>query len=94
MMLMVLIYAYATGVFSSRKIAKNLHEDVAFRYLAAENFPTHRTICDFRLRHPGHAGGELEEDVASRERLRRKWDSLPTRRGRLNASSRRLESGR
>lgn len=51
MMLKVLIYAYATGVFSSRKIAKKLEEDVAFRILAADNFPQHRTICDFRKRH-------------------------------------------
>ena len=51
MMLKVLIYAYATGVFSSRKIAKKLEEDVAFRVLAADNFPQHRTLCDFRKRH-------------------------------------------
>lgn len=51
MMLKVLIYAYASGVFSSRKIAKKLEEDVAFRVLAADNFPQHRTICDFRKRH-------------------------------------------
>lgn len=48
MMLKVLIYAYATGTFSSRKIAKKLEEDVAFRMLGAGNFPGHRTICDFR----------------------------------------------
>ena len=51
MMLKVLIYGYATGVFSSRKIAKKLEEDVAFRVLGADNFPQHRTICDFRKRH-------------------------------------------
>ncbi len=51
MMLKVLVYAYASGVFSSRKIAKKLEEDVAFRVLAADNFPQHRTICDFRKRH-------------------------------------------
>ncbi len=51
MMLKVLIYGYATGVFSSRKIAKKLEEDVAFRLLAADNFPQHRTLCDFRKRH-------------------------------------------
>ena len=51
MMLKVLIYAYATGVFSSRKIAKKLEEDVAFRVLAADNFPQHRTLCDFRKAH-------------------------------------------
>lgn len=48
MMVKVLVYAYATGVFSSRKIAKKLEEDVAFRVLGAGNFPAHRTICDFR----------------------------------------------
>ena len=51
MMLKVLIYGYATGVFSSRKIARKLEEDVAFRVLAANNFPQHRTLCDFRKRH-------------------------------------------
>ena len=51
MMVKVLIYAYATGVFSSRAIARKLEEDVAFRVLAAENFPQHRTICEFRRRH-------------------------------------------
>lgn len=51
MMVKVLLYAYASGVFSSRKIARRLHEDVAFRVLGAENFPAHRTICDFRAQH-------------------------------------------
>ena len=51
MMVKVLVYGYASGVFSSRKIAKKLHEDVAFRVLAAGNFPKHRTICDFRALH-------------------------------------------
>ena len=51
MMLKVLIYGYATGVFSSRVLSRKLEEDVAFRVLAAENFPNHRTICEFRRRH-------------------------------------------
>ena len=51
MMVKVLVYAYASGVFSSRKIARKLHEDVAFRVLGANNFPKHRTICDFRALH-------------------------------------------
>jgi len=51
MMVKVLVYAYATGVFSSRKIARKLHEDVAFRVLAADNFPAHRTIREFRALH-------------------------------------------
>lgn len=51
MMLKVLVYAYVSGVFSSRKIARKLEEDLAFRVLAAGNFPKHRTICEFRKRH-------------------------------------------
>lgn len=47
MMVKVLVYCYATGVFSSRKIARKLHEDVAFRVLAAGNLSPHRTIRDF-----------------------------------------------
>ena len=51
MMVKVLVYGYATGVFGSRKIAKKLHEDVALRVLGAGNFPAHRTISDFRAFH-------------------------------------------
>lgn len=51
MMVKVLVYAYATGVFSSGKIERRLHEDLAFRLLGAGNFPRHRTICDFRAFH-------------------------------------------
>ena len=51
MMVKVLVYGYATGVFSSRKIARKLHEDVALRVLAAGNFPAHRTIREFRAFH-------------------------------------------
>lgn len=51
MMLKVLIYAYATGVFSSRKIARKLEEDVAFRILGAGNFPAHRSLRRFRQDH-------------------------------------------
>jgi len=51
MMLRVLLYAYAVGVYSSRKIERRIHEDIAFRYLAAGNFPDFRTINTFRKRH-------------------------------------------
>lgn len=56
MMVKVIVYAYATGVFSSRKIARKLHEDLAFRVLAARNFPAHRTISDFRAFHLNELG--------------------------------------
>ncbi len=51
MMLKVLLYAYSTGVFSSRKIAAKLETDVAFRVLGAGLFPDFRTLCRFRTRH-------------------------------------------
>jgi transposase len=51
MLLKVLVYAYASGVFSSRKIARKLEEDVAFRVLGAGNFPDHRTVSRFRQEH-------------------------------------------
>lgn len=51
MMLKVLLFAYATGIQSSRKIAKKLEQNVAFRYLAANQQPDFRTISDFRKDH-------------------------------------------
>ena len=51
MMVKVLLYAYCTGVASSRKIEKRLCEDIAFRVLAANNTPDFRTISDFRKDH-------------------------------------------
>ena len=47
----VLLYGYCTGVASSRRIAQRLHEDIAFRVLAANNTPDFRTISDFRKDH-------------------------------------------
>ena len=51
MMVKVLLYAYCVGVPSSRRIAARLHEDIAFRVLAANNTPDFRTISDFRKEH-------------------------------------------
>ena len=51
MMVKVLLYGYRTGVASSRRIANRLHEDIAFRVLAANNRPDFRTVSDFRKDH-------------------------------------------
>jgi len=51
LMVKVLLYAYCVGVYSSRRIAGKLEEDVAFRVLGVGNFPDFRTISDFRKRH-------------------------------------------
>ena len=51
MMTKILFYAYCNGIQSSRKIEKKQYEDIAFRYLAVNNFPNFRTISDFRKDH-------------------------------------------
>jgi transposase len=51
MMIRLLLYGYATGVYSSRKIQTRTFEDVAFRYLSGDQHPDHATIAEFRKRH-------------------------------------------
>ena len=51
MMVKVLLFGYCTGVASSRRLALRLHEDIAFRVLAANNTPDLRTVSDFRKDH-------------------------------------------
>ena len=49
-MLGLLIYGYATGVYSSRRIEAATHESIAFRYIAANEQPDHDSLCTFRKR--------------------------------------------
>lgn len=51
MMLKVLLYGYAVGVRSSRKLEERLGSDVRFMYLAGQARPDHKTISEFRRRH-------------------------------------------
>jgi transposase len=46
----LLIYGYATGTFSSRKIERATHDSVAFRFIAANTHPDHDTLASFRRR--------------------------------------------
>jgi transposase len=46
----LLFYGYATGVFSSRKLEQATHDSVAFRFIAADTHPDHDTIATFRKR--------------------------------------------
>lgn len=50
MLLGLLIYGYATGVFSSRKLERATYDSVAFRFIAANDHPDHDTIAAFRRR--------------------------------------------
>jgi transposase len=49
-MLGLLIYGYATGVYASRRIEAATHDSIAFRYIAANTYPDHDSLCTFRRR--------------------------------------------
>jgi len=49
-LLAILVYGYATGVFSSRKLERASYDSVAFRYIAAGTHPDHDTLATFRRR--------------------------------------------
>src|SRR6201746_1953767 len=50
LLLGLIIYGYATGVFSSRNLERATHDSVAFRFIAANEHPDHDTIAAFRRR--------------------------------------------
>ena len=50
LLLGLLVYGYATGVFSSRKLERATYDSVAFRFIAANEHPDHDTIAAFRRR--------------------------------------------
>src|SRR5688572_14288061 len=50
LLLGVLFYGYATGVFSSRKLEQATYDSIAFRYIAANTHPDHDTLAAFRKR--------------------------------------------
>lgn len=51
MMVRLLLYGYCTGLMSSRRMERASYEDVAFRYLCANQHPDHDTIASFRQQH-------------------------------------------
>jgi transposase len=50
LLLGILVYGYATGFFSSRKLERATYDSVAFRFVAANDHPDHDTIATFRRR--------------------------------------------
>jgi len=48
LLLALIIYCYANGIFSSRRIERATYRDLAVRYLCADTHPDHDTICTFR----------------------------------------------
>jgi transposase len=56
-LLAMLVYGYATGIFSSRKLERATYDSVAFRYIAAGSHPDHDTLATFRRRFLGEIEG-------------------------------------
>lgn len=48
MLVSLLIYCYAIGIFGSRRIEQSTHDNVAVRFITADTHPDHDTICTFR----------------------------------------------
>jgi transposase len=64
MMVALLLYAYAVGELSSRRIERRCVEDVAFRVIAANQVPDHTTIARFRARHARALAGLFTQVLA------------------------------
>jgi transposase len=67
MLLGLLIYSYATGTFSSRRIERNSYDHVPVRYLCGDTHPDHDTICAFRRNNGelfAHSFGQVIEMAA------------------------------
>jgi transposase len=56
-LLALLFYGYATGVFSSRKLEQSTYDSVAFRFITGDTHPDHDTIATFRKRFLGELEG-------------------------------------
>ncbi|HVP49121.1 MAG TPA: IS1182 family transposase [Bryobacteraceae bacterium] len=63
LMVRLLLYGYCTGRVSSRQMERLTHEDVAFRYLAANQHPDHDTIATFRKEHGEALAGLFGETL-------------------------------
>jgi len=96
-MVRVLLYGYATGVYSSRKIEARTWENVAFRYLSGNAHPNHDTLAEFRKRHLEALAGlfpptvhalespagthQLMEEVCERENLKQALQQVKANQG-------------
>src|SRR5450830_2108335 len=67
-LLAIIVYGYATGVFSSRRLETATYDSVAFRYIAAGSHPDHDTLATFRRRFIDELAG-LFVQVTSRLKM-------------------------
>ena len=70
LMLGLLLYCYVTGTFSSRKIEKLTHENVAVRLLCADQHPDHDSICTFRRENRGLLESSFHQVLETAARIK------------------------
>ncbi len=63
MMLKIILYSYAKGIYSSRKIAQELESNIFYWYLSGKQKPDFRTTCLFRARHANELKDVFREIV-------------------------------
>src|SRR4051812_49960781 len=63
LLLGILVYGYATGVFSSRKLERATYDSVAFRFIAANQHPDHDTIAAMKRKRSEEHTSELQSHV-------------------------------
>lgn len=63
MMLKIVLYSYAKGIYSSRKIAQELESNIFYWYLSGRQKPDFRTTCLFRARHANELKDVFREVV-------------------------------
>src|ERR1700721_656347 len=97
-LLSILVYGYATGVFSSRKLERATYDSVAFRFISGNEHPDHDTIATFRRRGkplaPGLMMGLAPECNRRRDVCRRTAVTLVSLKSPLSASRRRRRKTR
>ena len=78
LLLSLLIYGYATGVFSSRRIERATCDSVAFRFIAAGAHPDHDTLATFRRRFLGELADQsnVPDGISLPEEIQRREDRL------------------
>ena len=85
----MLVYGYANGVFSSRKIERATYDSVAFRFIAAGTHPDHDTLATFRRRFLDELAGlfvQVLEMAREMKRLKLGTISLDGTKVKANAS--------
>ena len=88
MLLALLVYSYATGVFGSRRIEQSTYDHVAVRLLTADTHPDHDILCTFR-REQGTVHRKLRQSAATGQGI----EARPRHRCRMPAWQKRCVTG-